>query len=263
MSTSPQQPAAATPAGPAPNPTRTRNLILGIVSGLACLGLIVALVVGLIGVALFRAKIAQPGPAGSPDTPNPTISTGDIPFAAPPGVAEDQPYLELSTASEGPVVDVYLDFLCPHCATFAETNGPDLQELAETGSITLRVHPRPMLDPSSSPAGYSGRAANAAVCAYAEDPSLWFPVEEALFEDQPGAEGLSDERLTEIAVGAGASEAVADCITGGTYLPWIQDVVEPEAVESTEGTPTVLIDGEQYTGATGTPGALREAIETA
>ncbi|PZP13921.1 MAG: hypothetical protein DI611_13390 [Brachybacterium faecium] len=253
MSTAPEQPAAPPPAGPAPN--RKRNLILGIVGGLACLGLLAAVVIGLIGFALFRAQPSDPvsGRAPMPDGSQ----------TAPPGVADDQPYLELSTATDGPVVDVYLDFLCPHCATFAESNGSDLQELAETGTITLRVHPRPMLDANSSPAGYSGRAANAAVCAYAEDPALWFPVEAALFDEQPGAEGLTDQELTEVVTDAGASDAVGECITAGTYLPWIQDVVEPQARESTQGTPTVLIDGVQYTGTLDTPGALREAIEAA
>lgn len=253
MSTAPEQPAAPPPAGPAPN--RKRNLILGIVGGLACLGLLAAVVIGLIGFALFRAQPSDPvsGRAPMPDGSQ----------TAPPGVADGQPYLELSTATDGPVVDVYLDFLCPHCATFAESNGSDLQELAETGTITLRVHPRPMLDANSSPAGYSGRAANAAVCAYAEDPALWFPVEEALFDEQPGAEGLTDQELTEVVTDAGASDAVGECITAGTYLPWIQDVVEPQARESTQGTPTVLIDGVQYTGTIDQPGALREAIEAA
>ena len=255
MSTAPEQPAAPSPAGPAPDPNRKRNLILGIVGGLACLGLLAAVVIGLIGFALFRAQPSDPvsGRAPMPDGSQ----------TAPPGVADGQPYLELSTATDGPVVDVYLDFLCPHCATFAENNGSDLQELAEAGTITLRVHPRPMLDANSSPAGYSGRAANAAVCAYAEDPALWFPVEEALFDEQPGAEGLTDQELTEVVTDAGASDAVGECITAGTYLPWIQDVVEPQARESTQGTPTVLIDGVQYTGAIDQPGALREAIEAA
>lgn len=255
MSTAPEQPAAPPPAGPAPDPNRKRNLILGIVGGLACLGLLAAVVIGLIGFALFRAQPSDPvsGRAPMPDGSQ----------TAPPGVADGQPYLELSTATDGPVVDVYLDFLCPHCATFAENNGSDLQELAEAGTITLRVHPRPMLDANSSPAGYSGRAANAAVCAYAEDPALWFPVEEALFDEQPGAEGLTDQELTEVVTDAGASDAVGECITAGTYLPWIQDVVEPQARESTQGTPTVLIDGVQYTGAIDQPGALREAIEAA
>lgn len=255
MSTAPEQPAAPPPAGPAPDPNRKRNLILGIVGGLACLGLLAAVVIGLIGFALFRAQPSDPvsGRAPMPDGSQ----------TAPPGVADGQPYLELSTATDGPVVDVYLDFLCPHCATFADNNGSDLQELAEAGTITLRVHPRPMLDANSSPAGYSGRAANAAVCAYAEDPALWFPVEEALFDEQPGAEGLTDQELTEVVTDAGASDAVGECITAGTYLPWIQDVVEPQARESTQGTPTVLIDGVQYTGAIDQPGALREAIEAA
>lgn len=255
MSTAPEQPAAPPPAGPAPDQNRKRNLILGIVGGLACLGLLAAVVIGLIGFALFRAQPSDPvsGRAPMPDGSQ----------TAPPGVADSQPYLELSTATDGPVVDVYLDFLCPHCATFADNNGSDLQELAEAGTITLRVHPRPMLDANSSPAGYSGRAANAAVCAYAEDPALWFPAEEALFDEQPGAKGLTDEELTEIVTDAGASDAVGECITAGTYLPWVKDVVEPQARESTQGTPTVLIDGVQYTGTLDTPGALREAIEVA
>lgn len=261
MSTAPEQPAAPPPAGPAPN--RKRNLILGIVGGLACLGLLAAVVIGLIGFALFRAQPSDPVSNGNPGTPNPDAPAAEAPLTTPPGTADDQPYLELSTATDGPVVDVYLDFLCPHCATFAESNGSDLQELAETGTITLRVHPRPMLDANSSPAGYSGRAANAAVCAYAEDPALWFPVEAALFDEQPGAEGLTDQELTEVVTDAGASDAVGECITAGTYLPWIQDVVEPQARESTQGTPTVLIDGVQYTGTLDTPGALREAIEAA
>lgn len=255
MSTTPAPTPTPAPAqNPNGNPHRTRNIILAVVGALACLGLVAVLAIGAIGFGIFAA-VKESEPTGA--------TRVDAPLAAPRGTSVDQPYLELSTAADGPVVDVYLDFLCPHCATFADTNSADLRALAEAGEITLRVHPRSMLDPNSTPAGYSGRAANAAVCAYAQDPALWFPVEKALFEAQPGAEGLSDEQLTELVQGAGASAEVADCITYGTYLAWITEVVEPEAMGTTGGTPTVLIDGEQYLGEIDQPGALREAIEAA
>ena len=235
-----------------PTAPRSRTpLIIGIIAAIACLGLVLVVVLVLvIGGALFvnidKNSSRSPG-----------SSSGEL--VLPPQVAEDQPYLELGSSADGPVVDVYEDFLCPHCATFHEAQGKDLQQLVDDGEITLRLHPRPMLDATSSPAGYAGRAANAAVCAYAEDPAQWFPAETALFTDQPGPEGLSDEEVaTRITDATGLD--VTECITAGTYLPWIEDVVEPEAKSTTEGTPTVLIDGEPFTGDVSAPGALKDTI---
>lgn len=238
------------------NRSRT-PLIIGIIAAVACLGLVTLIVLALvIGGVLFAS---EDGGGDDGRTPS-TTATGEL--VAPPGVAEDQPYLEVSSSSDGPVVDVYVDFLCPHCAAFHETHGEDLTQLARDGEITLRMHPRPMLDANSTPAGYSGRAANAAVCAYAEEPEQWFEAEAALFENQPGSEGLTDDELADVISEATGSD-VSSCIAEGTYLPWIQDVVEPEALESTQGTPAVLIDGEQFSGDIAEPGAVRSAIEEA
>ncbi|MEE1618403.1 DsbA family protein [Brachybacterium sp. J153] len=231
-----------------------RPLIIVVIAGAACLLLVLLVAIaGVIGVVVLRGSDADPS------EPAPAAE-----IVAPPGVAEDQPYLELSTSEDGPVVDLYLDFLCPHCATFHETHGVDLETLAGSGEITLRVHPRPMLDANSSPAGYSGRAANAALAAYAatEDPQTWFDAERALFGNQPGEEGLTDEELVERiqeATGVDVSEDVA----AGTYLPWLQEVVEPEALQSVQGTPVVMIDGEIFEGDLAAAGSVREAIERA
>jgi protein-disulfide isomerase len=233
-------------------PRSRTPLIVGLVAAGACLVLAVALVlVAVIGGALLHR-------GGDTSTSEGTASEQ----VAPPGAAADQPYLELSTASDGPTVDVYIDFLCPHCATFHDAQGEDLTQLAQDGEITLRLHPRPMLDGESTPAGYSGRAANAAVCVYAEDPEQWPVVEDALFANQPGAEGLTDEELSALVAEATGLD-VTSCITEGTYLPWIEDVVEPEARESTGGTPTVLIDGEQFTGDVSEAGSVKAAVEGA
>ena len=193
-------------------------LVLAIVGGIACLGLVLLLVVG--GVAGFLLLDADPEPTGDPGTSTTPDDTAgaDGELVAPPGVAEDQPYLEISSSTDGPVVDVHLDFLCPHCRTFEETQGEDLAQMAEAGEITLRVHPRPMLDASSTPAGYSGRAANAAVCAYAEDPAQWLPAQEALFANQPGTSGLPDEELVGI-VDEATGLDISECQAAGTYQP--------------------------------------------
>lgn len=248
MTGSPSQPRSRTP------------LVVCIIAAIACLGLVLFLVVAVTaGVLLYRSSgTDQEAPAGA----EPGTATGDL--TLPPGVDVDAPYLELSTAADGPVVDVYVDFLCPHCATFHDAQGPDLQQMAEDGEITLRLHPRPMLDPNSSPAGYSSRAANAAICAYADDadPTAWFAAETALFDSQPGDAGLTDEELTDL-VGDASGVDVASCVAEGTYIPWVQQIVEPEARESTEGTPAVLIDGEKFTGDPTEAGALKAAAEAA
>ena len=234
--------------------TRSRTpVILGIIAAIACLGLSLLVIVGVIVGVVYLADQGdeQRSAEGSPAAQE---------TVAPPGIDEDQPYLELSSG-DGPVVDVYIDFLCPHCATFSEAQTPDLVDLVEDEQITLRMHPRAMLD-ESAPAGYSSRAANAAVCAYAEDPGAWFPVQEALFENQPQGADIDDDELISLVEGA-ADVRVADCVTSGTYIPWLLEVVEPEASVAVSGTPTVLIDGEQFVGDLTRSGSLREEIDAA
>ena len=226
-------------------------LMLVIGGAVACLALVVLLVISVtVGVLVYRdgetgaSRTAGPvetDPVGTdPVTATPTEDdppSGEL--VLPPGVAEGQPYLELSSSEDGPVVDVYRDFLCPPCKDFQRVHGDDLVGLALQNKITLRVHPRPMLDDTSTPPGYSSRAANAAVCAYAENPEKWFPAEIALFEKQPGDEGLPDHEIIYI-VSEATGLDIADCFTDGEYHAWLQEVVEPEAREAVSGTPAVL-----------------------
>src|SRR5699024_9674933 len=199
---------------------------------------------------------------GSSEEPGSEASAASDGLVVPPGVAQDQPYLEVGTSEDGPVVDVYVDFLCPHCATFHDAQGEDLARMAHDGEITLRMHPRPMLDASSRPAGYSGRAANAAVCAYAQGPAQWSGRESTASGEQPDATGQRDAELAGLVPDATCLD-VSDCITEGTYLPWIEEVVEPEALSRTQGSPAVFIDGEEFTGDITAPGALEEAVAAA
>ncbi|NMA78553.1 MAG: thioredoxin domain-containing protein [Actinomycetales bacterium] len=246
-------------------------LSMVIVGAVACLALVGLLVVSVtVGVLMYRGgetgASRTAGPVETdPGETDPVETSPDEPageLILPPGVAEDQPYLELSSSEDGPVVDVYRDFLCPPCKDFQRIHGDDLIGMALQNTITLRVHPRPMLDDTSTPPGYSSRAAHAAVCAYAQNPEKWFPAEIALFDHQPGNEGLPDHEIIYL-VSEATGLDIADCYESGDYHVWLQDVVEPEAQRAVSGTPAVLIDGRPFTGDMGRSGTLKQAIEEA
>ncbi|WP_418606106.1 DsbA family protein [Georgenia sp. SUBG003] len=42
---------------------------------------------------------------------------------------------------DAPVLDVYLDFACPHCADFEEVNADDIDSLVTAGEATVVYHP--------------------------------------------------------------------------------------------------------------------------
>ncbi|EWS80306.1 hypothetical protein BF93_03750 [Brachybacterium phenoliresistens] len=220
----------------APARSKAPVIIIAAVCAVLLLGGLVLGAVGLGSYVMLRDGDGAPGPDGP--APSPGVQ-------APAGVAADGTSLQLGSDSSL-TVEVYLDYSCPHCAEFSRINDEDLRMLAEDGTIDLRIHPLPMLNASS--AGYSERAANAATCVHDEDPGLFWEMSTALFEAQADGPALSSEDLAETAHGLGAGEETVSCITAETYLPWINEVVGPEATDRIPGTPTVYIDGEQFSG---------------
>lgn len=185
------------------------------------------------------------------------------PVAVPEGMSQDQPYLAFGAPEDSgkPVLEVHLDFMCPHCGTFEETNGEDLATIIENDEATVHMVPRSMLDSASTTGDYSSRAASALTCVYEEDPANAVTFQQLLFANQPaeGSAGLSDEELWAYAQEAGASDSVQSCIEDATYQQWVRDVADPYGSETGGGTPYVAIDGEQFDDWT-SPGAMREAV---
>lgn len=192
-------------------------------------------------------------------------STQPAPPPVAPSAIGDSPYLTLG-APEGsgtPVVEIHLDFMCPHCGVFEDINAEDVSELVETQQATVNLVPRRFMDASSSTGDYSSRAANAMVCVYEDDPANTLDYQQAVFAQQAsvGNAGLSDEELWSYAEQAGASPEVNTCITERTHQSWVRQVVDPYGDEVGGGTPFVRVDDtviEDWS----TPGALRSAVES-
>jgi protein-disulfide isomerase len=159
---------------------------------------------------------------------------------------------------EVPEIVVYVDYQCPICQAFDIPNNPQLRSWTDTGAATLEIRPISFLDRASLNA-YSSRAANAAFCVANFAPDAFFDFHEEMMINQPaeGTEGASDDEIYEIASQAGAdSVEVKGCIQNKSFGDYVaqhtQTVLnEPQQGITVSGTPTVLVNGKQYTWTTG------------
>ncbi|GIG27709.1 DsbA family protein [Cellulomonas marina] len=263
---------------------RTRIIAI---SGLAAAVIALAVVVALIitNSTANREAYGQVVYGGTSDTveapaltdvtsPAGTDDRGGIPVSA-DGVG---------TTGDAPVeLTVYLDYQCPFCAQFEAANAQMLAERTEAGDISVTYHLLSFLDRASNGTFYSTRAANAAATVADQDPDNFIAFSTALFENQPaeGTEGLTDAEIAEIAQGVGVPAAVTDTFTDTvsgsftdgdgeqegtwrTYAPWVVAVTgQAEADLPRLSTPTILIDGQPFSGDPTTPGPLEEQIDLA
>lgn len=154
------------------------------------------------------------------------------------------------TAGTGKVVvDSYEDFLCPICNQFEKRYSAQIVDALNSGKISVRYHTIAILDPSSNPAGYSTRAANAALCSV---PAGIYPAYRAkLFEEQPseGSAGLSNEELVKLGTDLGAKGDFAGCVNGGTNAAAVtaetrKAIADPALQTNGQfGTPTLAVKG--------------------
>jgi protein-disulfide isomerase len=153
------------------------------------------------------------------------------------------------TAGTGAVViDVYEDYMCPSCERFEARYGSEITTALNDGRLTVRFHTIAILDEQSNPAGYSTRAANAALCAV---PAGIFPrFHKKLFDEQPaeGSAGLSNEQLIEFGTELGAQGDFAACVQNSPHTDAIAKATEAAtndpALQNEKGqfgTPTVAI----------------------
>lgn len=176
-------------------------------------------------------------------------STGEA-AVAPTGVNDDYGVV-LGDPSAATTVTIYEDFLCPVCGVFEQATAEQLREAVDDGRIRLEYRMVTFLDHASDDE-YSSRALNAAaVVLDAAGEEAFADFHDLLFAEQPaeGGPGLSDDRLVELAVQAGAEEAaVRPGIEDRVFHQWALNATDAMSRNGVTGTPTVLVDGERVEG---------------
>jgi len=183
-----------------------------------------------------------------------------------------------SVPSDDPeVVDIriYLDYFCPACGAFEAANTEQLATWVESGAATLEIHPVAILDRASLGSKYSTRAANAAACVANYSPDDFFAFNTLLFANQPeeGTEGLSNDDLLTLAEKAEVEglSLIETCVSEVRFQKWVNAATArafegplPNAdIEKVQGTPTVIVNGLQYTGATNDAAEFAKFVSTA
>lgn len=160
-------------------------------------------------------------------------------------------------------IDLYVDFMCPHCKRFEEESAATLDKLVADGTVKIAYHPLAILDGYSS-TEYSTRAASAA--GSAAEAGVFDKFARALFANQPaeGGPGLSDAKLIELGKAAGATSPEFERgVNDEKYADWVTALTETASKQGVTSTPTVLVDGEQVSDPTveAVQAAVRKAAE--
>lgn len=223
-------------------------------------GIAVAVIAVIAVVALSISGSVKPAGPGPANMASDGIVLG-IGMKAQPTDALAEGAALVPTASVEGVIDIriYQDYLCPYCRDFDVTNSTQIQKLVESGAATVEVHPIALLTSRSAGTKYSLRSASAAACVANYSPDSFWAVNQAFFAQQPaeGTAGLDNSAIKDLIQAAGATNttAINTCIDDGTFEKWTQAATDRSLtgplpgteVASVTGTPTVLVNGVQYT----------------
>lgn len=206
------------------------------------------------GISLSKDHtVVQPKEAGEGDT-------SKLPTAADAGAKKD-----------AAVVTVYLDFQCPGCKVFEDSNKGMLSKLADEGSVIVTYKPVAFLDRMSGGNEYSTRSANLAACVIDSQPEVTSDFFDAMYAQQPeeNGNGRSDEELLKVAEDAGVDtskklnaipeQTVKSCVADQSFKKFVEDSTTEAQKSGVSATPWVLVNGKQ-TENTSDPQALATEI---
>ena len=232
---------------------RTKFILQGsiILASLAIIAVIALVIVNSI-------KPEGPGPLNMASD-GIQISQGNIATETPALKADEDPVPNERTDG---VLDIqmFVDYLCPICGQFEQTNGAYISSLLENGATTVEIHPIAILDRLSQGTKYSTRAANAAACVANYSPNQFYDFHNALFANQPAENttGLSDDELIALTADAKVDKAdkIAECIKGQNFKAWVGNStaralngpIPNSNVDKVTGTPTIIVNGVKYEG---------------
>ncbi|WP_029068231.1 DsbA family protein [Jonesia quinghaiensis] len=199
-------------------------------------------------VTEFPDDVAVPSVA-SPEDGAITVFNGELTSETPAGV---------------PVVDVYLDFMCTHCADFEMTNGEWMKEAANSGEFAMRLHPIAILGSQ-----YSETIGSAFFYIAENSPEHALDFAYQAFANYSQT-GQSDDQLRAHAETVGVPQEHIDKMLDGDYVRFIKAAssitLSDESLRNADGgfgTPAVFINDEYSTVNWTDPNLLREAISSA
>ena len=158
-------------------------------------------------------------------------------------------------------IQIYVDYFSPLALSFEQANGEQISTWIDTGAATLEVHPLAILDRVSQGTKYSTRATNAAACVANFAPDQYYAFHTALLASQPkeNSAGLSDKQLVQLTLDANVNNRtkIRGCIEAQTFRSWVADArdraltgpIPFSDVTAISDTPTVIVNGVQYSGA--------------
>lgn len=151
-------------------------------------------------------------------------------------------------------IDLYEDFICPYCGKLEHSDGQQMLDDLNNGSLQIRYRIVDFLNDHSTPSGYSERAANAAYAAVAAGKFIQYHW--SLYHDQPGegTPGYSNDQLINLGKRLGIKGSAYATFTkrvkAGTYnsdteaqAKKLETDTSLHQSDGTYGTPTVVHDG--------------------
>lgn len=219
----------------------------------------ISIVIGILTVAAITVSVVLSG-AGSKASENPKNMASDGAVVAQGLIVQataavkgnaPAPTEQLKTKAN---IVIYLDYLCPYCGQFEKTNTAELESLVNSGLATVEYHPIAILGE------YSARAANAVACVVDSDPKHFWAYNTALFVNEPAeaqAGGLPNKKLITLAGDVGVDQSIiTSCVNNGTFSKWVTNstqratgkAIPNSKLAQVSSTPTVLVDGQQFTG---------------
>jgi protein-disulfide isomerase len=213
---------STTPAKPANKAPAREPRVNSSNIGLWLIGASVAIVALVVGIIIFNENQAKSAPVAQPDVPAEWINRN------------------VAGSPDAPItVQLWEDFLCPSCQTFATTVKPQLFEnYVKPGTVRVEYHYFPL---SQHEPGATMSALGAECAA---DQGMFWPYHDRVFQmarvDQQGAVQFDD--LVEYARGMGMDEAAfRSCLSSQQHLSTISDSVSQATQLQLRFTPSVIV----------------------
>lgn len=223
-------------------------------------------VAAIAAVAFFITSSVTPAGPGPKNMLSDGIKIGQGFVAERTAALQPEATPELSSENPDGVaaINIFVDYSCPACAQFEAVYSELFRNWLDSGTVTIEYHPLSFRDPQTAGQRYATRSGNAAACVADIDPDSFFDYSEALLLNQPlppEQVSLTNDELVDLAQVSGVNNLteVESCINDERFADWLEAAtvramgsgpvpVRDSQIPIVQGTPTVLVNGQEYVG---------------